>query len=508
MRGSQSDMVRTRFAPSPTGELHIGGVRTALFSWLAAKHAGGQFFIRLEDTDQRRYVPGSGRRILETFDWLGIELDGGPDHATLRQMKTNEDYPGALEDGSYRGIPGPFVQSQRLPLYKQWAEWLVEQGYAYRANETPEELDRMRREAEARRETFLFREHMRLRTDIDPAQPHVIRMRVPREGVTRFHDLIKGDVAFENALVDEQVLLKADGYPTYHLAVVVDDHLQGVTHVIRADEWLTSTPKHLLLYRYFGWEPPLFAHVPNVRGEDGRKLSKRHGATSVFDLRDKGYIREAILNFLALLGWAPGGGDEQNVFTVDELIQKFSLDRVGSSPAVFNDDKLDWLNGVHIRRLPPDELARRLQPFLERDGIILDTPEKQDKFRRAIPLIQERIKNLTDATPLIDFLFQDISVPSKDALIGPKMEQHLSLHALREVRRLLESLPTFEDKSMEAAARALCDELKLKPTQLFTIVRNAVTGRNVTPPLFGTIAILGRETALERLDRAIAALSD
>ena len=501
-------MVRTRFAPSPTGELHIGGVRTALFSWLTAKHYGGQFYVRLEDTDQKRYVPGSARRILETFDWLGIKLDGGPDHAQLQQMKTNEDYPGALEDGSYQGIPGPFVQSQRLSLYAQWADWLVVHGYAYRANETPEELERMRKEAEARKETFCFREDMRLRTEIDPTQPHVIRMRVPRTGITQFHDLIKGDVTFENANVDDQVLLKTDGFPTYHLAVVVDDHFQGVTHALRADEWLPSTPKHILLYQYFGWELPQFAHVPNVRGEDGKKLSKRYGAASVFDLRDQGYLPEAIINFLAMLGWAPGEGNEQNVFTIPELIEKFSLEHVGTSPAVFSDEKLDWLNGVHIRRMPADELAQRLAPFVERDGIALDTPEKQARFRRAVPLIQERIKTLADATPLIDFLFKDIPAPARESLIGQKMDQSSSLAALRETRALLEQLPVFDDAPMEQAMRDLAGHLHLKAGQLFTIVRNAVTGKSVTPPLFGTISVLGCEATLERLDRAIKVLSD
>ncbi|MCS6848198.1 MAG: glutamate--tRNA ligase [Anaerolineae bacterium] len=498
---------RTRFAPSPTGELHIGGVRTAIFSWLLAKHTGGEFYLRIEDTDQDRYVPGSTRRILESFDWLGITLDGGPDHEELRTMKTNEDYPGALEDGEYKGVPGPFVQSHRLHLYKQWAEWLVEHGYAYRANETPEELQRMREEAQARKQTFIFREEMRLRTDVRPDEPHVIRMRVlPRDGRTELNDLIKGRVSFDNAQVDDQVLLKMDGFPTYHLAVVVDDHLQGVTHVLRGDDWLPSAPKHVLLYRYFGWEEPKWAHVPNVLGTDGKKLSKRHGAQSVFEFRDQGYIPEALINFLALLGWAPGGGDEQNVFTREELIAKFSMEGVGSSPAVFDYNKLDWLNGVHIRRLAPEDLAERLIPFLARAGIVVDTPEKRALLLRIVPHIQERTKKLTDAAPLVDFFFGDIQTPPVEMLIGPKMEQHLSLYALRETRRVVASVEPFEDAPLERAMRALCEELQLKPTQLFTIVRNAVTGKSVTPPLFATMAILGRETCLTRLDRAIARL--
>jgi glutamyl-tRNA synthetase len=499
-------MVRTRFAPSPTGELHIGGVRTALFSWLIAKHYGGQFYIRFEDTDQDRYVAGSAQHILQTFEWLGIELDGGPDHASLQRMKTDEDYPGALEDGNYRGIPGPFVQSQRLPIYKQWAEWLVEHGHAYRANETPEELERMRTEIMARKETFSFREEMRIRTDVRADEPHVIRMRMPRTGVTAFHDLVKGDVAFENANVDDQVLIKSDGFPTYHLAAMVDDYLQEVTHVVRADEWLPSTPKHIKLYEAFGWPMPYFAHVPNVRGEDGKKLSKRTGATSVFEFRDQGYLPEAIINFLAMLGWAPGEGNEQNVFTVPELIEQFSQDHIGTSPAIFSYTKLDWLNGVHIRRLSAEDLAQRLAPFVQRAGIPLDAPGAMDKLRRAIPLIQERLKTLNDAAPFIDFLFADIAVPAKEALIGQKMDQAASLNALRESRDLLAQLTPFEDAPMEQSMRALAERLQLKPGQLFTIVRNAVTGKSVTPPLFGTIAVMGRETALERLDRAIEVL--
>jgi len=564
---------RTRFAPSPTGELHIGGVRTAIFSWLLARHTGGEFYVRIEDTDQERYVPGATRRILEAFDWLGVDLDGGPDHAELSAMPSDEDYPGALDDGEYRGIPGPFVQSQRLPLYKQWAEWLVAHGYAYRAAETPEELARMRAEAQARGQNFVFREEMRLRTDIRPDEPHVIRMRVlprdgqtefddlikghlafdnsqvddqvllkmdgfptyhlavvvddhlqgvthvlrgddwlpsapkhvllPRDGQTEFDDLIKGHLAFDNSQVDDQVLLKMDGFPTYHLAVVVDDHLQGVTHVLRGDDWLPSAPKHVLLYRYFGWPAPVWAHLPNVLGTDGKKLSKRHGAQSVFEFRDQGYLPEAMINFLALLGWAPGGGDEQNVFTRDELIAKFSIERVGSSPAIFDYNKLDWLNGVHIRRLSDEDLAERLVPFLVRAGICTDSPADRALLLRIAPHIKERMKKLTDAAPLVDFFFADIPTPPADALIGPKMDRQSSLEALQATYRLADSFAPFEDAPLEQAMRALCAELQLKPTQLFTIVRNALTGKAVTPPLFATMAILGRETCLARLGRAI-----
>ncbi|MFN3705507.1 MAG: glutamate--tRNA ligase [Thermoflexales bacterium] len=497
---------RTRFAPSPTGELHIGGVRTAIFAWLLAKHTGGEFFIRIEDTDQDRYVPGSTRRILESFQWLGIELDGGPDHASLARMKTNEDFPGALADGEYRGVPGPFVQSQRLHLYRQWAEWLVEHGYAYRANETPEELARLRQEAQARGQTFIFREHMRLRHDVRPDEPHVIRMRIlPPNGQTVLHDAIRGSIAFDHSAIDDQVLLKMDGFPTYHLAVVVDDHLQGVTHVLRGDDWLPSAPKHVLLYQYFGWPQPVWAHVPNVLGTDGKKLSKRHGAQSVFEFRDQGYIPEALINFLALLGWALGGGEEQNVFTRDELIARFSLEGVGSSPAIFDYAKLDWLNGVHIRMLRDDDLAQRLVPFLQRADIPIEPARDSVKLTRIAPLIKERIKKLTDAAPLVDFFFVDIPIPSAEALAG-KLDRADALRALQATLACLRAVEPFEEPLIEQAMRALCDAIGMKPSQLFSVVRVAVTGKTVAPPLFGTIAVLGRETTLQRLARAEAQL--
>jgi glutamyl-tRNA synthetase len=498
--------VRTRFAPSPTGDLHIGGVRTALFSWLTAKHNGGQFFLRFEDTDQNRYVPGSGRTIIEQFKWLGIELDGGPDHDQLQKMKSNEDTPYALEDGSYRGIPGPFVQSQRLNIYKIYAEQLVANGKAYRCDETAEELDAMRKATELAGRSFIFKKHMRLRTEIDPAKPHVIRFDMPSTEQTVLEDMIRGRVVFENANLGDDVLLKSDGFPTYALAAMVDDHLMGVTHIIRSDEWLPSAPKHIHIIKALGWHLPKFAHVPTVNGEDGKKLSKRHGATGIWQFRDAGYVQSAIINFLAMLGWAVGEGEEQNVFTIDELIQKFSLDRVGSSPAIFSYPKLDWLNGVHIRRMKPDDLAQRLVPFLTQAGIAIDTEAKMALLVRIVPQIQERIKKLTEAPPFLDFFFGDIATPPKEMLIGPKMDQAQSVQVLQSARDICAGLSPFEDAQIELAMRALCAEQNLKPNQAFTIIRNAVTGKSVTPPLFATMALLGRDTVLLRLDRAIGVL--
>jgi glutamyl-tRNA synthetase len=502
-------MTRTRFAPSPTGFLHVGGIRTALFSWLVAKHDGGEFFLRLEDTDQERYAAGSPRQIIESFQWLGLDLDGGPDHDELKRMKVDEDWPEAMADGEFRGVPGPFVQSQRLDIYKRHAEMLIASGHAYRANETSEELEAMRKTAEAERRTFVFSEASRLRGEIDPASPHVIRFKLNRSGQTVIDDLILGQVVFENAnMASDPVILKSDGYATYHLAAMVDDHLQAVTHVIRAQEWLASAPIHVQIIQALGWALPHFAHVPAVNGNDGKKLSKRTGAQSVFDFRDQGYLREAMLNHLVLLGWAPGNGSTQDIFTLDELIQQFSLAHVGKSPAVFDFKKLDAINSEHIKRLSPEDLAERMLPYLAKDGLHIDTPERHTLLVKVIPLIQTRIVKLTEAAGWIDFFFGAAPTPERDQLIGPKMEHHLSLHALRESMSRLNALPAdgFTAVAMEETLRVLLEQLSLKPNQLFSIVRYAVTGKSVTPPLFESMEALGRDAVMTRLTHAVAVL--
>jgi glutamyl-tRNA synthetase len=488
--------------------LHVGGIRTALYSWLVAKQAGGHFFLRLEDTDQERYVAGSPRQIIESFQWLGLDLDGGPDHADLRAMKQNEDFDGALDHGEYRGVPGPFVQSRRLEIYKAHAEQLIASGRAYRADETSEELEVMRKTAEAERRNFVFTEASRIRTEIDPATPHVIRFKIARQGKTVLNDAVLGEVVFENAnLASDPVILKSDGFPTYHLAAMVDDHLQGVTHVIRAQEWLASAPTHVQIIEALGWPVPVFAHVPPVNGADGKKLSKRTGAQSVFEFRDQGYLKEALLNFLTMLGWAPGAGSTQNVFTLDELIAQFELGRVTKSPAIFEYPKLDWLNEQHIQRLAPEVLTERLIPFLARDGVVIDTPAKRERLIALVPLINTRIKKLTDAGAMVDFFFAEPTPLPAEQLLGPKMERHLSLHALRAAIEATEKIAPFDDVTLERELRALADSLQLKPNQLFTIIRNAVSGRQVTPPLFGSMVVLGRDTVLARMRTAASTLS-
>src|SRR5579884_1349025 len=327
--------MRTRFAPSPTGPLHFGSVRTALFAWLAARHSGGRFVLRIEDTDQERYVPGSEALIVEALRWLGLEWDEGPE-----------------VDGPH----GPYMQSLRRDIYRQHADVLVSRGAAYWCTCTPERLAEMRAAQRARSEPTRYdRRCLHRQEEVEreraAGMAAVLRLRMP-DGITTWDDVVRGPVTFDNAEIDDQVLLKSDGFPTYHLAVVVDDHLMEMTHVVRSDEWIPSTPKHLALYAALGWEPPHFVHVPAVLGTDGLKLSKRRGARNVLEYGELGYVPAAIVNAMALLGWSAGTDEE--VFTLDELIRLFTLERIHPAPAVFDPQRLDYLNGLHIRRMPDE----------------------------------------------------------------------------------------------------------------------------------------------------------
>ncbi|MGC9522140.1 MAG: glutamate--tRNA ligase [Anaerolineae bacterium] len=481
--------VRVRFAPSPTGYPHIGNIRTVVFNWLFARQQHGKFILRIEDTDQERYVEDALRVIEDSLEWLGIDWDEGP---------------------GIGGDYGPYVQSKRLAIYREKAEELVAQGKAYRCNCSPERLERVREALRAQGKNPMYDGHCRNKPAdaISPDEPHVIRLKVPREGTTTFHDELRGDITIENELIDDQILLKSDGYPTYHLAVVVDDHMMKITHVMRGDDWIPSTPKRILLYEAFGWEPPVFVHVPLVLGPDGKKLGKRHGATSVDEFRRQGYLSDALFNFLALLGWAPGAGEDREIFTREELIERFDIHRINLSSAIFSYDKLDWMNGQYIRRMSEEELLEHLIPFWTDAGLI-STPtstEMLPTLRILVPLVQERLTTLRDVVGLTDFVFQEIETPPAEELIGRKMTAGETLEAIRRVRRLLSGLVQFTAKAMEQPMRDLADELGLKAGQLFGIVRTAVTGKRVSPPLFGSIQAVGRERTLKRLEAAEQAL--
>ena len=493
--------VRVRFAPSPTGEPHIGNVRTVVFNWLFARKMGGQFILRIEDTDRVRYQPETIPVIMEGLRWLGLDWDEGPGLEELRRAGVEN-----AEVYAVGGPYGPYIQSERLSLYRQVAEELVAAGWAYRCNCTPERLEAVRQAQRARGQPPMYDRHCRYLPPgaISPEEPHVIRLKVPLTGRTVFQDVIKGEVVFENAGIDDQVLLKSDGFPTYHLAVVVDDHYMKVTHVIRGDDWVPSTPKHVLLYQALGWEMPVFCHVPLVTMPGGKKLAKREGATSITEFRKQGYLAEALLNFLALLGWAPGEGETQEIFSREELIERFDLYRVNRAPAAFSYDKLDWMNGVYIRSFSPDDLLERLLPFWQEAGLVPTPcpPETRAVLRRIVPLIQERIKHLTDVVEMTDFFFMDIAPPSVDDLLAQGLDAGRAAEVLRRAREVLADVPDFSEESIEPPLRALVAELGLNNRQVFGLIRVATTGKAVSPPLFGTLSILGRERVLARLEAA------
>lgn len=501
-----ASQVRVRFAPSPTGFLHVGGLRTALFNWLFARKHGGVFILRLEDTDQKRYTPGGVRAIMDGLRWLGLQWDEGPDHAGLRRMKTDEVYDGAPDVG---GPHAPYIQSLNLPRYKQAAEELISKGAAYRCDCTPERLDQVRKEMLAHRQQPRYDRHCLFKNpgEVDPNKPHVVRLAVPLEGTTTVHDVIRGDIAVDYGQLDDFVILKSDGFPTYHLAAMVDDHDMQITHVLRGDEWLPSLPKHIQIYQALGWEPPIFAHLPVILNPIGKgKMSKRKAQAvrgsfenSVFvsEFRDEGYLPEALRNFLAFVGWAPGSGIEKEILPLDELITLFSLEHVNPAPAAFPYDKLDWMNGMYIRALPVEELAKRIYPFLLNAGLEVDT----DRMLKIAPGIQERLVTLKDAVEMTDFLFVESISPDPARLVDNGMAKETTRRVLKQAQTILSTFEPFEAEPLEQAFREAAEAAGMKPGLFFTPIRVAVTGKTVSPPLFASIAALGREKTIERLKK-------
>ncbi|MFW0858635.1 MAG: glutamate--tRNA ligase [Dehalococcoidia bacterium] len=505
--------VRVRFAPSPTGYPHVGNIRTALFNWLFARHYGGSFIVRIEDTDQARKVEDALESILDSLRWLGLDWDEGPEVG-----------------GDY----GPYFQSERLDTYHSYARRLLDEGHAYLCYCPPERLDEMRVEQARRKEPprydrrcrNLSRESRvespesggegdsrakRLQSEASPERSvsrlvtPVVRLKTPLDGQTRFHDLIRGEIVFENSTLDDFVLLKSDGYPTYHLANIVDDHLMAISHIMRADEWLSSTPRHVLLYQAFGWQPPLFAHLPMILGPDKSKLSKRHGATSVTELKDQGYLPEAVLNFLALLGWSLD--DHTEILSREELVTNFSIERVSKTGAIFNHEKLRWMNGVYLRELRPEAFLQRIMPLLESSlPQEVERPISEEYVRRIVPLIQERIATLNELGAYTDFFFLDALQYDPSLLVGKKMTPQSTLTALNAAREKLSALESFDTDSMEGTLRPLAEEMGLKTGQLFGVLRVAVTGRTAAPPLFQTMVVLGKGKCLRRIEAAITLL--
>jgi glutamyl-tRNA synthetase len=478
--------VRTRFAPSPTGDLHVGNIRTALFDWAYAKHTGGKLIFRIEDTDRERVTDEYIARAVETMKWLGLQWDEGPEVG-----------------GPY----GPYLQSQRLAIYTEWAERFLAQGDAYRCYCTPEELE-VRREKQRELnqapgydgQCRNLTEDQISRFESEGRKP-TIRMRMP-DGETRFTDLIRGEVVFDHKYVPDFVLMRGDGSPLYTLAVAVDDVLMKVTHILRGEDLLSSTPRQIRVYQAMGVtteEFPAFAHLPFVMGQDNAKLSKRNGEVSIAWYREEGFLPEAICNYLALLGWSPG--DDRENISMEELVQLFTVERVNSSPARFDMKKLEAINGDKIRALVLEDFLARALPFLVQAGVIKGEDKEVALVKRALPLIQERIARMKEVVPMLRFLFVD-SVEIEPESKG-KMTEESAQHVLERSLRVLEPLDNWSHEAIEAAMRAaLIDEMGLKPRVAFGPVRIAITGSHISPPLFESMELLGKESSLSRIRAA------
>ncbi len=476
--------IRVRFAPSPTGFLHIGGARTALFNWLFARATGGAFILRIEDTDRSRYVAEAEADILASLRWLGLDWDEGPDKG---------------------GAFVPYHQSKRTSLYKEQIEFLLEKGAAYRCFCTPERLDQMRKEQEARKQTTGYDRHCRHLAPEAAAQRaqagerHVVRLKIPLEGKTRFHDEIRGDIEYDNTALDDLVLLKADGFPTYHLANVVDDHFMEITHVLRGDEWISSTPRHAVLYQAFGWTPPKFAHLPLILASDGGKLSKRHGATSVLEFRNSGYLPDALFNFLALLGFAPG--EDREIMPKDEMARTFSIEKITPKAAVFDSKKLEWMNGQYMQNRKPRDLAAEVLPLWRNKGWVAADARPDDPYlTRVVELLQARAKKLPELVEGSIYFFVD---PAQyEAKAAKKYFNAQSAGMLNEMADALQKLEPFSAASAENLYRTASERKGLGMGELVHPTRLAVSGLSFGPGLFEMMETLGKERSLKRMRAA------
>lgn len=474
-------MVRVRFAPSPTGLLHVGGLRTALYNYLFARHHGGVMILRVEDTDQTRFVEGAEENIEAMFKWTGLSFDEGP---------------------KVGGAYGPYRQSERTALYREHANVLIERGTAYYAFDTSEEIDAMRARQQAagiapKYDRTSMRNQFTIGDDetkrlIDSGAEHVIRLFVPLTGETRTSDMIRGESTFANRTIDDQILMKSDGFPTYHLANIVDDHLMEITHVIRGEEWLPSLPKHVILYDAFGWEKPLFAHLPLLLSPERKKLSKRDGDTWVQDYFEKGYLPEALVNFVALLGWNPTA--DREIFSMDEMIALFDMGRVNKAGAIFDLQKLDWMNGMYLRQLPVARLAEEAMPLVAEAGF---AGVDRSYLEKVIDLVKERIHFVKDIPLFADYMFGPVREFDDDYAAKhwkPETSAQMSDLAMR-----LSSLDAWTTESIEGVVRALAEELGMSAGKLIHPMRLSITGKKVGAGMFETMEVLGREQSIERL---------
>ena len=488
-----SKPVRVRFAPSPTGHMHLGSARTALYDYLFARRTGGKFVLRIEDTDQKRFVPGAEQEIMDGLRWLGIPYDEGPDI-----------------DGPY----GPYRQTERMEIYHQHANILIEKGCAYPCFCSPERLEKMRQEQQKRKETPRYDGTCRQLSPEEAArkvaggEKHVIRFKMPENGSTIAHDLLRGDITVENANIGDYVIVTSSGGPTYHLAAMVDDHLMEISHVIRGSEWLSTFPLHVNILRAFGWDEPVWVHLSVFLKPSGKgKMSKRDTAEamkdgySIFlkDMQSLGYTPEGVLNWIVLMGW---GVAEDDIMTLDQMVERFDLSHLNPSPAAINFAKLDHFNGTHIRLMNSEDLAGRLKPFFQQEGLAVD----DRVLLKIIPLIRERLVTLDDCVPFAGWFFKDTVTPQPEDLVGRNLTPAQSADIARRSFEVLSTLPEISHAAAEPPMRRLVEDLGNSPNQVFGILRVAVTGQTVSPPLFESMEIIGREIVLKRIQDAINTL--
>lgn len=484
--------VRVRFAPSPTGYLHVGGARTALFNYLFARHFNGTFILRIEDTDQTRYQESALDEIFTSLEWLGIGWDEGPKCG-----------------GNY----GPYFQSQRTDLYKKYADQLIENGVAYYCFCSPERLQKLRQQQEQEKKQHIIGydrhcrdlSHDEVRRLLEQGIPHVVRLKVPYDRTVVFHDLVRGAIEYQSEVLDDLVLLKSDGFPTYHLANVVDDHLMGISHVLRGEEWIVSTPRHILIYEAFGWEPPQFAHMPIILAPGGGKLSKRKGAASVTDYKNSGYLPEALFNFLALLGWAPG--DDREIMNSEEIIQAFTLEKISPKASVFDEQKLEWMNGTYMQQRSVESLYEQTVSRWVTLGYIDDTTAYPDwYYKRIIELLKDRSKKTTDLAQNAGYFFDDPQTYEEKA--AKKHFKPDTPHVLKKLVSIIENVDPFDHQTLENAYREYAESSGISAGKMIHPTRLAVSGVSFGPGLFELLEVLGKETVVRRMKSAIAWLEN
>lgn len=495
--------IKTRFAPSPTGMLHVGSLQSALFGYLFAKHHGGTFMLRIEDTDQGRFVEGGIENIISSLKWAGVTIDEGAD---------------MNEEGNViqKGSLGPYIQSKRLPIYQKYSTELLERGHAYHCFCTKERLAEVREYQEKNKLPTGYDGHCRDFSDAEvvkrktDGESFVIRMKMPKVGTTVIEDMIRGKVEFKNELVDDQVLMKADGFPTYHLAVVVDDHTMETTHIVRGEDWLPSTPKHVELYKMFGWEVPKFAHLPLLVNAQKQKLSKRHGDVSVQDYKEKGYLPEALINFVAFLGWNPG--TPQEIFSLKELEQVFDFDKVGKAAAVFNVEKLDWYNKQYMMAMDTHELAKRVAPFMLNQGLIKELPQSDTELAdlaKIIELEKGRAATLAEFPAALGFIFATELSYESELLVWKKSTKEDAREKLSILKDYFESKDEgdWTREKLETDTLAWIKDNGYQVGDMLWPMRVALSGQKNSPGPFEIAAVLGKNCSIERIKVGITHLS-